>query len=335
MTKQVLIVFPGTPEQVIDSLRREARVVGPLDALDDWQTPLRDSDAIITVVQPQFTGAVMDLAPRLQVIARPGIGVDNVDLAAATERGIAVVNTPDAPTTPVVEKVVGWMIMLAHRLQPADRVARDPAWKGRSALFGNDLAGKVLGLVGTGRVGSRVAKICGSALGMRVLAYDPYANPQRAQELDIELVGSLDSMLPELDFLSIHCPLTPETHNLIGAPQLRSMKPTAYLINSARFAVVNEQALVQALSDHWIAGAALDVLPTEPAAPDHPLLRMDNVILAPHIGSFTDEGHLRMLTQAAEQVLMVLHGERPRNLVNPGVWERRRTSMREFDTGGA
>ncbi len=324
MNKQVLIVFPGTPEQVIDLLREETRVIGPLDPRDDWQTPLRESDAIITVVQPQFTGAVMDLAPRLRIIARPGIGVDNVDLAAATERGIAVVNTPDAPTTPVVEKVVGWMLMLAHRLLPADRVARDPTWKGRDDLFGNDLAGKTLGLVGIGRVGSRVAHICGGAFGVRVLAYDPYATPERAHELGIELVDSLDKVLPNVDFLSVHCPLTPETRGLIGASQLHSMKRTAFLINSARFAVVQEQALVDALSNHWIAGAALDVLPTEPAAPDHPLLHMDNVILAPHIGSFTEEGHLRMLTQAAEQVLMVLHGQRPLNLVNPEVWERRR-----------
>lgn len=321
---QVLIVFPGTPDEVVARLRQAAEVVGPLDPADDWQTPFRESDALITVVQPNLTGAVMDLAPHLRVIARPGIGVDNVDLAAATARGIAVVNTPDAPTLPVVEKVMGWMLMLGHRLSAADKVARSPTWQGRDALLGNDLAGKTLGLVGIGRVGSRVARIAAGAFGMRVIAYDPHANPEQAQQLGIEMMDDLGTLLPQVDFLSIHCPLTPETRDLIGAVQLRALKPSAYLINSARFPVVNEEALVQALCNGWIAGAALDVLPSEPPAPDHPLLKMENVILAPHIGSFTREGNSRMLTQAAEQVLMVLKGDRPPNLVNPAAWERRR-----------
>jgi D-3-phosphoglycerate dehydrogenase / 2-oxoglutarate reductase len=321
---QVLIVFPGTPDPVLELLRRETHVVGPLDAAEDWQTPFTSSDAIITVVQPQFTGAVMDRASKLRVIGRPGIGVDNVDLPAATARGICVVNTPDAPTQPVVEKVIGWMIMLAHRLHAADRVARAPAWAGRNGLLGNDLQGKTLGLIGCGRVGGRVARIGAVAFGMRVLAFDPHVNPEQARQLKIEWVDRLDPMLPVADFVSVHCPLTPETRGLMGAAQLRAMKPTAYLINSARFPVVDEEALVQALREGWIAGAALDVLPTEPPVPNHPLLQMDNVILAPHIGSFTREGNLRMLTQTAEQVLQVLRGERPPNLVNPEVWERRR-----------
>ncbi|HEX9076096.1 MAG TPA: hydroxyacid dehydrogenase [Anaerolineae bacterium] len=322
---QVLLVFPDTPEEVIALLRRETTVVGPLDHGQDWQTPLQDSDAVITVVQPQFTGPVMDRAPKLRVIGRPGIGVDNVDLVAASERGICVVNTPDAPTEPVAEKVVGWMIMLAHHLHDADSVTRAPGWQGRSALLGNDLQGKTLGLIGTGRVGGRVAGICADAFGMRVLAYDPYANPDRARQLRIELVSSLDALLPAVDFLSVNCPLTPETRGMLGARELRAMKPAAFLINSARAQVVVEEALVEALERGWIAGAALDVLAVEPPPPDHPLLKMENVILAPHIGSFTREGMLRMLKQSAEQVLMVLRGERPPNLVNPDVWAKRRT----------
>jgi phosphoglycerate dehydrogenase-like enzyme len=251
--------------------------------------------------------------------------VDNVDLAAATARGICIVNTPDAPTEPVVEKVVAWMLMLAHNLRGADRVARVANWQGRSALLGNDLEGKTLGLIGVGRVGSRVAQICASAFKMRVLAYDPHTNAERARQLGIELVANLDALLPVTDFLSVNCPLTPETHGMIGAAQLRAMKPTAYLINSARAQVVDEPALIQALREHWIAGAASDVFPTEPPPPDHPLLQMDNVILAPHVGSFTREGMLRMLMQTAEQVEMVFNGQRPPNLVNAEVWERRKT----------
>ncbi len=321
---KVLLIFPDTPESVIALLRTETDVIGPIGEQEDWQAELHKVAAVITVVQPQFTAAVMDAAPRLRVIGRPGIGVDNVDLAAATARGICVVNTPDAPTQPVVEKVIGWMLMLAHHLRDADRVARVPQWQGRSALLGNDLAGKTLGLIGVGRVGSRVAQIGASSFGMRVLAFDPYANPERLLKLGIERVAQIDALLPLVDFLSINCPLTPETRGLIDARRLRAMKPTAFLINSARAQVVDEAALVQALCDKWIAGAALDVFSAEPPPPDHPLLQLDNVILSPHTGSFTREGMLRMLTQTAEQVLMVLNGRRPPNLVNPEVWGKRR-----------
>ena len=323
--RQLLLIFPDTPAAVIEYMSRWARVIGPIAPREDWQTPLRDCAAAIILVQPQFTGAVMDTAPRLRVIGRPGIGVDNVDLAAATARGICIVNTPDAPTEPVVEKVVAWILMLAHHLRDADRVARVAGWQGRNALLGNDLEGKTLGLIGIGRVGSRVAQICASVFKMRVLAYDPHANAERARQFGIGLVARLDALLPVTDFLSVNCPLTPETHGMIGAAQLRAMKQTAYLINSARAQVVDEPALIQALREHWIAGAASDVFPTEPPPPDHPLLQMDNVILAPHVGSFTREGMLRMLMQTAEQVEMVFNGQRPPNLVNAEVWERRKT----------
>ncbi len=321
---RVLLIFPDTPESVIALLQTETEVIGPIGELEDWQAKLHDAAAVITIVQPQFTGAVMDGAPLLRVIGRPGIGVDNVDLGAATERGICVVNTPDAPTVPVVEKVIGWVLMLAHHLRDADRVARAPSWHGRSALLGNDLAGKTLGLIGVGRVGSRVAQICTNAFGMRVLAFDPYADAEHVHQFGIKRVERLDDLLPVVDFLSVNCPLTPETRGMIDARRLRALKPTAYLINSARAQVVDETALVQALRERWIAGAALDVFAVEPPPADHPLLHLDNVILSPHSGSFTREGMLRMLTQTAEQVLMVLNGKRPPNLVNPEVWEKRR-----------
>lgn len=321
---QVLLLFPDTPDVVIEFLSRTVRVIGPVMPQDDWQTPLRDCDAAIIVVQPQFTGAVMDSAPKLRVIGRPGIGVDNVDLTAATARGICVVNTPDAPTEPVVEKVIGWLLMLAHRLREADRIARVADWQGRSALLGNDLEGKTLGLIGIGRVGSRIAQICSGAFKMRVLAFDPYANAERARQFGIGLVADLEALLPVVDFLSVNCPLTAETRGIIGMKQLRAMKPTAYLINSARAQVVDETALIQALREHWIAGAALDVFPTEPPPADHPILQLDNAILAPHLGSFTQEAMRRMLQQTAEQVVMVFNGQRPPNLVNAEVWEKRR-----------
>ncbi len=322
---ELLLLYPDLPSQVLDLLQAGTTVVGPLGQRDDWQGCLATAHAVITGVEYQFTGPVLDRAPRLRVIGRPGIGVDNVDLSAATERGICVVNTPDAPTEPVAEKVVGWMISLAHRLAPADRVAREEGWANKNTLRGHDLLGKTLGLIGLGRVGSRVAQICSRGLGMRAVAFDPYTAAGRARDLGVELT-SFEKVVKTSDFLSVHCPLTNETRGLIGERELRAMKPSAYLINSARAPIVVEAALVQALREGWIAGAALDVMMPEPPPPNHPLLKMDNVILAPHIGSFTAEGVMRMSVESAEQVLMVLKGERPLHLVNQTVWDKRRAA---------
>ncbi len=323
MNAQVLILWDDLAPQAFDLLLAEVQVIGPIGLQEDWCTPLENADAALIAVQYQFTAQVLDRAPRLRVIGRPGIGVDNVDIPAATERGICVVNTPDAPTEPVAEKVIGWMLAFAHRLFDANQVARASGWPGRSRLQGNDLIGKTLGLVGLGRVGSRVAQICSGAFGMRVVVYDPYASAARPRECNAELV-SLNELLRASDFVSLHCPLTDETRGLIGANELHAMKPTAFLINSARAPIVVETALVQALRERWIAGAALDVFPSEPPPPDHPLLTMDNVLLAPHVGSFTRESVVRMSVESAAQVLQVLRGERPPNLVNPSVWENRR-----------
>jgi len=321
---RILLLYGDLPGEASELLQHEAQIVGPFRPQDDWRTPLKEADALITGAQFKLTPEVLDGAPRLRVMGRPGIGVDNIDLAAATERGICVVNTPDAPTEPVAEKVVGWILMLAHRLREADRVARSAGWSERGTLRGHDLAGKTLGLIGVGRVGGRVAQICSTAFRMRVLAYDPYVNPARAYLLGIEPVSSLDELLPAADFISVHCPLSDETRGMLGEQELQRMKPTAYLINAARAPIVSEAALLRALREGWIAGAAIDVFPSEPPPPDHPLLALDNAILSPHIASFTHEGVLRMSTGCAEQVLMVLRGERPSNLVNPEVWEKRR-----------
>ena len=321
---RILLLYGDLPGEASELLQHEAQIVGPFRPQDDWRTPLKEADALITGAQFKLTPEVLDGAPRLRVMGRPGIGVDNIDLAAATERGICVVNTPDAPTEPVAEKVVGWILMLAHRLREADRVARSAGWSERGTLRGHDLAGKTLGLIGVGRVGGRVAQICSTAFRMRVLAYDPYVNPARAYLLGIEPVSSLDELLPAADFISVHCPLSDETRGMLGEQELQRMKPTAYLINAARAPIVSEAALLRALREGWIAGAAIDVFPSEPPPPDHPLLALDNAILSPHIASFTHEGVLRMSMGCAEQVLMVLRGERPPNLVNPEVWEKRR-----------
>ncbi len=321
---RVLLIFSDMPPEVAEQLRRGADVLGPVTPAEDWQTPLREVEAVIVGMQPYFSDEVLAQAPNLRVIGRPGIGVDNIDLSAATAHGVCVVNTPDAPTEPVAEKVVGWLLMLAHRLFAADQVAREAGWPRRASLRGIDLAGKTLGLIGLGRVGRRVAQICSDALGMKVLACDPFADARRIWPPGIARVASVMELLPVCDFVSLHCPLTPQTRGMFGEQQFRAMKSTAYLINSARGPIADHDALVRALKERWIAGAALDVFDCEPPSPDDPLLALNNVILAPHIGSFTREGVLRMTGETVEQVLMVLRGERPQNLVNGGVWEIRR-----------
>ncbi|HEY63935.1 MAG TPA: hydroxyacid dehydrogenase [Caldilineae bacterium] len=279
--------------------------------------------AVIISSRPAANAAFMDLAgPTLRVIARAGIGVDNVDIPAATERGILVVNTPDAPTESTAEHAVALLLALAKRVTAGDRILRG-ADIPRSRLFGTEARGRVLGVVGFGRIGRRVAEICALGLKMRVIAYDPYVDRERAAALGVEMVDDLDTLLERADFITLHVALTPETRHLIGERELRRMKPGAYLINVSRGPVVDEAALIRVLEEGHLAGAALDVFDPEPPAPDNPLLHMDNVVVTPHTGSFTDLGVKAMSQGAVDQVIQVFRGERPPFLLNPEAWPGR------------
>jgi D-3-phosphoglycerate dehydrogenase len=293
----------------------------------DWPADAAGSDAIImTRGNTKVTGEVMDrLGEQLKAIARVGIGVDAIDLKAASERGIQVLNTPEGPTESTAEHAIALMLALCKNVMTGDRILRSgrqfPDLK--ELPQGLELAGATLGLVGIGRIGSRVAAIA-RVLGMKVLAYDPYIKPERAGELGVELVASLQELLPRANVLSIHSPATPETHHLINADALNRMQRGSYLINVARGALVDEQALVEALRSGHLAGAGLDVYDPEPARSDNPLFGLPNTICTPHIASFTTAGVLRMQVMACEEVASALKGEQPRNLVNKDVWEHRR-----------
>ena len=268
-------------------------------------------------------GAFMDVAgPTLKVLARPGIGVDTIDLAAATARGILVVNTPDAPTESTAEHAVALLLALAKRVVMGDMQLRG-ADIPRAALRGTEVRGRVLGVVGYGRIGRRVAEICGLGLGMAVLAYDPFLAGSLPLPGGVALVPSLDDLLAQADFITLHTPLTPQTHHLIGERELRLLKPGSYLINASRGPVIDEAALIRALADGHLAGAGLDVFDPEPPQPDNPLLRLPNVIVTPHIASSTDRGVAAMMNGAIDQVLQILAGERPPFLVNPEAWPGR------------
>jgi D-3-phosphoglycerate dehydrogenase len=266
----------------------------------------------------------LESAPRLEVVGRPGAGVDSVAVWAATEMGIPVVYTPEGPTESVAEHALGFMLMLAKQMRNADAAVRDGDFAFRTRVQGTELLGKTLGVVGGGRIGSRLASLCSTAFEMRVLLYDPYLTPAQAMACGGDLCPTLERVLRESDFVSIHTPLTPETRGVIGATELQWMKPTAFLVNTSRGPVVDEAALTEALREGHIAGAGLDVFEREPPYPDSPLLAMDNVVLSPHMASFTDEGRYRMGVTVVQQVLEVFRGERPRFLANPDVWEQRR-----------
>jgi D-3-phosphoglycerate dehydrogenase len=280
-------------------------------------------DAVIINSLTLAGAGFMDQAgPTLQIIARPGIGVDNIDIAAATQRGILVVNTPDGPTESTAEHAVALLLTLAKRVVAGNNSLRGAAIP-RAHLLGTETRGRLLGVVGFGRIGRRVAEICAQGLRMRVIGYDPFVVLGQTAVPGVMLVGDLDRLLAEADFVTLHTPLTPETYHLIGERELRLMKPMAYLINASRGPVVDEAALARVLTAGHLAGAALDVFDPEPPLPHNPLFRLPNVIATPHIASFTDLATQAMGMGAVEQVLQALGGERPPFLLNAEAWPGR------------
>jgi len=324
MVKTVLLDNVIHPK-ALHLLKQHATVVEMYgSSVDGLRRELAKASAAIVSAQFPIRRHEIGLAQRIEVIGRPGAGVDSVDVASATEAGIPIVFTPTGPTKSVAEHVVCLMLMLAKQIQTAVGALREGDFAVRSRLVGIELEGKTLGIVGIGNIGSRVAEICRLGLGMRILAYDPYVAESQITAVGLSPCTSLLELMSESDFVSVHTPLVPETRGLIGEPEIGAMKPTAYVINTSRGPVVDEAALIRALREGRIAGAGLDVYDPEPPRPDNPLLFMSNVVATPHMSSFTDEGRARMGIGVVSQVLQVLRGERPPHLANPTVWERRR-----------
>jgi D-3-phosphoglycerate dehydrogenase len=269
----------------------------------DLAEQLADIDAVIVRSGTTLTRELIEGAPRLRVIGRAGVGVDNIDLDAATERGVAVLNAPSGNTTSAAELAFALLLSLARRIPAADRSMREGAWD-RAAFRGIELHGKTLGLVGAGRIGAEVARRA-RAFGMRIVAYDPYLSDERADTLGL-VVAPLDRVLEEADVLTLHVPLTDATENLIGADALARMKPGAYLINAARGGIVDEDALLDALQEGRLGGAALDVYADEPPAADHPLRALDSVVLTPHLGAATREAQRNVAQEIAGAVRAAL-----------------------------
>ena len=293
---------------------RQASQAGGIPLTDQ----IRDAHALVARLT-KVTPELIDAAPSLRAISRHGVGVDSVDVAYATSRGIPVLYTPAANAESVAEHTLGMMLAVSKMVLLGDRAQRNGDFQSRTRLIGFELYGKTLGIVGAGRVGSRVARMCRAALDMHVIAYDPYLSPDDARLRGVELVSDLSALLQEADYISLHSPLTPETRDLIGPRELSLMKPTAILINCARGGILDEQALATALLEGQIAGAAVDVWQQEPPPADHPLFALENVIVSPHMAAHTEEAMIRMATTLALDITRVLQGKRPHFCVNPEV----------------
>lgn len=286
-----------------------------------------DYDALLIRSDTQVTQKVLQAGKRLKVVGRAGIGVDNVDIAAATEQGVIVMNTPDANATTTAELAIAHMMSLSRHLPTADRSVRAGKWE-RSKLMGAEIAHKTLAVLGFGTIGRIVAQR-GLGLKMQVIAYDPFVTPEVFEELGVESV-SLDELVTRADYLTLHCPLIEKTRNVIGSAQLAMMKKEAMIINCARGGLINEAALYDALKNGQIAGAALDVYEHEPPA-NSPLLELDNIVFTPHLGASTSEAQVAVSVEIARQAVTFLRTGEAVNALNlPRVSAEELKKSREF-----
>ncbi len=311
-----ILITDGLEAEAIASLKRAHHVdVAELDAKALLEQ-LPAYDALIVRGRTKVTKEVLGRTTHLKVVGRAGVGVDNIDVAEATNRKIVVVNAPTASTVSVAELAIGHMVSWSRFLPQADRSIKEGKWEKKS-FEGHEIFGKTLGLIGSGRIGAEVAKRA-QAFGMSVIAFDPYLPPDVARKINVALTDK-ERVLREADFLSIHAALTPETKGMIGAKELAMMKRTAVLVNCARGEIVQEAALADALKNGTIAGAALDVFEKEPPA-GSPLLSAPHAVFTPHLGASTHEAQTRAGAIIADQVIKALGGKRPDFLVNPAVY---------------
>jgi glyoxylate reductase len=284
-------------------------------------------DALATLLSDKIDAEVFDAAPKLRIIAQMAVGFDNIDVAEATKRGIYVTNTPGVLTETTADFAWALLMAVARRIVEADKYVRSGKWKVSwhpMMLQGRDVYGATLGIVGLGRIGCAIAKRA-KGFDMKVLYYDVIRRPDFEKEYDIKFT-ELDTLFQEADFITINTPLTKETLHLVDERRLRMMKKTAFIVNNARGPIVNEEALYKALKEGWIAGAALDVFEQEPTPVSNPLLKLDNVVVAPHISSASYETRSRMAEMVAENLTAFFEGKTPPNLVNPEVLKTKRKS---------
>lgn len=315
-------------DYVFPSLEPEQRVLTPLGvelrpaqckSEEEIIELTRGADAVLNCYA-KMTARVIENLYRCKIIARYGIGVDNVDLAAATKAGILVTNVPDYCIDEVSDHALALLLALARRITVADGAVKAGAWDVIAHAGIRRLRGQTLGLIGFGRIAKALASKV-QALGMKVLVYDPYVEAVAIAHHRAE-AASFDRIVTDTDAISIHVPLSEETHNLFGERELARMKPAAFLVNTSRGGIVDERALAIALKENRLAGAALDVLAVEPPPHDHPLRQAPNMILTPHLAFYSRESVMELQTKAAEEVARALRGEPPRSPINREVLNR-------------
>lgn len=285
------------------------------------QDDAKEVQAILASSLVTYDHSVIDPLPKLQILVRTGIGIDNVVVPDATARGVVVCNTPDGPTESTAEHTVAMLLALAKRLKQGNDNLAAGKWGPRTGgLLGIEVVGKTLGLVGLGRIGRRVAHMCRHGFDMQILAYDPFVTPDQAKQLGVTL-ADLDTVLAKADFVSLHLPSTPETYHLMNSTRLAQMKPTAYLLNMARGPLVDEHALLDALDNGKLAAAGIDVFEPEPPPVTTRLRNHPMILATPHSASVTVEGRARIESMAVERVLAFFRGERPQDVVNPEVYQ--------------
>ena len=285
---------------------------------EELKAIIGEYDALMIRSGTQVTADVIEAADRLRIIGRAGVGVDNVDVPAATQRGVLVVNSPEGNTIAAAEHALALLLSLSRHVPQAHGSMRAGAWD-RKKYVGNELYKKVLGVVGLGKIGSHVTKVA-KAMGMNVIAFDPFVSAERAQQMQVRLT-TLEDLFRQADYITLHIPRTPDTENLVNAELLRTMKPTARIVNCARGGIVDEAAIAEAIETGVIAGAGLDVFASEPLAQDSPLRGVERgLVLTPHLGASTEEAQENVAIDVAEQIRDVLLGLPARSAVNiPGL----------------
>src|SRR3989475_8624470 len=303
------------------NLETEARVVVCDDETEaGFLSVAADADGLLFRAKPRCTASLMAACKRLKVVGRHGVGLDTVDIPAATRLGVAVVHAPGSNSQAVAEHALMLMLTCVKRTFAVDKVTRAGDW-GTPRAGNTELGGKTLGIVGVGNVGRRVAKFAG-AIGMRVLGYDKYVADDELRRRGAEPVKSLEALLPQVDVLPCHTPLTPETKHMINEKAIGLMKPSAIFINTSRGPVQDERALFEALTRGKLAAAGLDVWEDEPTSRDNPILNLENVVCSSHMAGVTLEATRQAAMQVSGEMLRILRGERSEVLVNPDVWPR-------------
>jgi len=331
MPKPKIYVTRKLPERGLQIIRKHFDMeVWPEYAPPPKKTIIekaKNVDALATLLSDKIDAEVFNAAPRLKIVSQLAVGFDNIDIPEATKRGIYVTNTPEVLTDTTADFAWALLMALARRVIEADKYVRTGQWKvgwHPDMMAGRDIYNATIGVVGAGRIGYAVAKRA-TGFSMKILFYDVVPRPEIEKDFGAKKVD-LDTLLKESDFVSIHVPLMKETQHLINEQKLKLMKKTAYLINNSRGPVVDEKALYKALKEGWIAGAGLDVFEQEPTPADNPLLKLDNVAVAPHISSASIETRSKMGEMVAENLVAFFEGKKPPNLLNADVMKVRQLS---------